>query len=272
MRSLRKNAGAVAGAAILAVFLVLAIGAPLVAPDDPEAQDLRNNFQPPGQGHVLGTDNLGRDIFSRILFGARISFLIGISSVAVGLVAGGTLGLVAGYCGGLTDSVIMRVMDVLLAFPGILLAIAIISILGPGVPNTMLAVGIFSIPTFARIIRASVLSIKVTEFVEAGRALGASNLDLIWRHILPNCLSPVIVESTLRMGTSILTASGLSFLGLGVQPPSPEWGAMLSHARGYLRNAPHLSIAPGMAITLVVLSLSLLGDGLRDALDPRLKE
>jgi peptide/nickel transport system permease protein len=229
-------------------------------------------LQAPGATHWLGTDELGRDIFSRILYGARISLEIQIVAVLLALVIGVILGAVGGYLGGYVDNLIMRAMDVLLAFPSIFLALAIIAALGTGLFNLMLAAGIASVPQFARIVRASILSLKEREFVEAALALGSGSNRIMFRHLLPNCLAPIIVQSTLRMATVLLTASGLSFLGLGVQPPTPEWGAMLSNARSYLIVAPHVATIPGLAIMVVVVGFNLFGDGLRDTLDPRLRQ
>ena len=271
-RRLRRNRAAVAGAGIVVVFVLLAVLAPALVPFNPIQGDLNDRLQPPSASHWLGTDELGRDIFSRILFGARISLQIQIVAVLLALVIGVTLGSVGGYLGGHVDNVIMRAMDVLLAFPGIFLALGIIAALGPGLLNLMLAAGISSVPQFARIVRASVLSLKEREFVEAARALGGGSNRIMFRHLLPNCLAPIIVQSTLRMATVLLTASGLSFLGLGVQPPTPEWGAMLSNARSYLIVAPHVATIPGVAIMIVVVGFNLFGDGLRDTLDPRLRQ
>ena len=271
-RRLRRNRAAVAGAGIVVVFVLLAVLAPALVPFNPIHGDLNDRLQPPSVTHWLGTDELGRDIFSRILFGARISLQIQIVAVLLALVIGVTLGSVGGYLGGHVDNVIMRAMDVLLAFPGIFLALGIIAALGPGLLNLMLAAGISSVPQFARIVRASVLSLKEREFVEAARALGGGSNRIMFRHLLPNCLAPIIVQSTLRMATVLLTASGLSFLGLGVQPPTPEWGAMLSNARSYLIVAPHVATIPGLAIMVVVVGFNLFGDGLRDTLDPRLRQ
>ncbi len=271
-RRLRRNRAAVTGAGIVVVFVLLAVLAPALVPFNPIQGDLNDRLQPPSSSHWLGTDELGRDLFSRILFGARVSLQIQIVAVVLALLIGVALGSVGGYLGGHVDNIIMRAMDVLLAFPGIFLALGIIAALGPGLLNLMLAAGISSVPQFARIVRASILSLKEREFVEAARALGGGSNRIVFRHLLPNCLAPIIVQSTLRMATVLLTASGLSFLGLGVQPPTPEWGAMLSNARSYLIVAPHVATIPGVAIMVVVVGFNLFGDGLRDTLDPRLRQ
>jgi len=271
-RRLRRNRAAVAGAGIVLIFVLLAVLAPVLVPFDPIQGNLDDRLHPPSANHWLGTDELGRDLFSRILFGARVSLQIQIVAVILALIIGVVLGSVGGYLGGYVDHVIMRAMDVLLAFPGIFLALGIIAALGPGLLNLMLAAGVSSVPQFARIVRASVLSLKEREFVEAALALGSGSGRVMFRHLLPNCLAPIIVQSTLRMATVLLTASGLSFLGLGVQPPTPEWGAMLSNARSYLIVAPHVATIPGLAIMVVVVGFNLFGDGLRDTLDPRLRE
>ncbi len=271
-RRLRRNRAAVVGAGIVAAFMLLAVLAPVLVPFNPIQGDLNDRLQSPNATHWLGTDELGRDLLSRIMFGAWVSLQIQIVAVILSLIVGVTLGLVSGYFGERVDNVIMRCMDCLLAFPGIFLALGIIAALGPGLFNLMLAAGISSVPQFARIVRASVLSLKEREFVEAALALGSSSGRVMFRHLLPNCLAPIIVQSTLRMATVLLTASGLSFLGLGVQPPTPEWGAMLSNARSYLIVAPHVATIPGLAIMVVVLGFNLFGDGLRDTLDPRLRQ
>ena len=271
-RRLRKNRAAVVGAGIVGVFIALAVLAPVLVPYSPIQGALQDRLLPPSTTHWFGTDELGRDLFSRILFGARISLQIQIVAVVLALFVGVVLGSVGGYLGGRADDIIMRCMDVLLAFPSIFLALAIIAALGPGLFNLMLAAGISSIPAFARIVRASILSLKEREFVEAALALGSGANRVMFRHLLPNCLAPLIVQSTLRMATVLLTASGLSFLGLGVQPPTPEWGAMLSNARSYLIVAPHVATIPGLAIMVVVVGFNLFGDGLRDTLDPRLRQ
>ena len=224
-----------------------------------------------GTGRARGTDHLGCDNLSRLIHGARVSLTISLVSVGAALVVGLVLGLVAAYAGGRLDAIIMRVVDVMLAFPDILLAIGIIAVLGTGIVNTVIAVAAYSTPIFARIVRGAALTVLERDFVHAGRALGGSDQHIVVRHILPNCLSPIVVQSTVMLGTAILMASGLSFLGLGVQPPDPEWGAMLSKGRELVRSTPVGAIAPGIAITLVVLSFSIVGDGLRDALDPQLR-
>jgi peptide/nickel transport system permease protein len=257
---------------VIALGLVLvAIFAPLLAPYDPIAQDLDRTYQPSSTGHWLGTDEFGRDILSRIIHGARVSLLVGVVSVGIGLAVGVAAGLVAGYLGGRLDSAVMGVMDVLLAVPGVLLAIAIVAVLGPGIGNVMVAVGISSVPVFARLARGSVLVVRETEYVEAVHALGGATGRVLLRHILPNIAAPLLVMASLHMASAILTAAGLSYLGLGAQPPMPEWGAMLSRGREYLRTAPHIATYPGLAIFIAVMGFNFLGDGLRDALDPRLK-
>jgi peptide/nickel transport system permease protein len=271
-KQMKKNKMAMIGGYIILFYLLVAIFGPLIAPYDPLEIDLMNKLQPPSFEHLMGTDDKGRDVLSRIIYGSQLSLTVGVVSVAIGAFVGIILGLVSGYYGKMVDTVIMRFIDVLLAFPGILLALAIISALGPDLINVMIAVGVFSIPTFARIVRGSTLSTKKMEYIDAIRALGATDFKIIFVHILPNILSPIIVQGTLRLATAILTAAGLSFLGMGAQPPSPEWGAMLSSGRNFLWNAPHMATFPGLAIALIVMGLNLFGDGLRDALDPRMKK
>lgn len=271
-RRLRRNRAAIVGGVIVLLFVFIAIFAPWLSPYPPNEGDLTKRLKPPCREHLLGTDPLGRDLLSRVIYGARISLQIQIISVSIALVIGTLLGLIGGYYGGRLDNLIMRLMDILLAFPGIFLAISIIAVLGPGLTNLMLAAGIYSIPQFARIVRGSVISLKEKEFIEAARAVGERDFDILFRYLLPNSMAPIIVQTTLRMATVLLTASGLSFLGLGVQPPTAEWGAMLSNARAYLITAPHVATVPGLAIMLVVMGFNLFGDGLRDSLDPRLRE
>ena len=266
-----RNYSALAGMVIIAVIVIVAVLGPSFTPYNPLLPQPLNRLKGPDPSHVFGTDSLGRDIFSRVIFGSRISLLIGLISVAISLVPGTLLGLAAGYFGGWTDSVIMRLMDVLLAFPAILLAIFITAILGPSLPNTMVAVGIVYIPHYARIVRSSVLTLREQLFVQAVRHMGGSHLRIIFSHILPNALSPIIVYATLGMGTAVLQAAALGFLGLGTQPPQPEWGAMLSEGRQYIQIAPHVAAFPGAAILLLVLGFNLFGDGLRDFLDPSLQ-
>ncbi len=271
-RRLKRNRAATIGGAIVLLFVAIAIFAPLIAPYSPDEGDLTKRLNSPGREHLLGTDFLGRDLLSRVIYGARISLQIQIVSVLIALVIGTLLGMLGGYYGGKFDHVIMRLMDILLAFPGIFLAISIIAVLGPGLLNLMLAAGIYSIPQFARVVRGSIITLKEKEFVEAARAVGERDSNILIRYLLPNSMAPIIIQTTLRMATVLLTASGLSFLGLGVQPPTAEWGAMLSNARAYLITAPHVAMVPGLAIMLVVMGFNLFGDGLRDSLDPRLRD
>jgi peptide/nickel transport system permease protein len=268
---LRRSRGAIAGLAILLLLVLAAFGAPLLAPFDPIKVTDDALFSP-GVPYVLGTDQYGRDIFSRILYGARISLFIGLISVGIAASCGVTVGLVAGYYGRWIDGLLMWIINVMLAVPGILLALAIVTIRGePSLLNLMVAVGISGIPTYARLVRGSVLAARENLYVDAARVVGAPTRLILFRHLLPNVIAPVIVAATLGTGTAILAAASLSFLGLGSQPPSPEWGRMLSEGRGYLRDQWWISTFPGLAIMLTVLAMNLLGDGLRDALDPRLK-
>jgi len=269
LRHLRRNRMAMAGAAILVLFLLGAIFAPLLTSFDPARPDFGNAFQKPSATHIFGTDELGRDVFARILYGSQISLLIGLISVSIGLILGVPVGALSGYYGGKLDLIVQRLIDIMIAFPGILLAIVIVTMLGTGVENVMIATGIASIPTYTRLVRGSVLAIKELRFVAAAKVLGISDLKIIVRHILPNCMGPIVVQSTFQVATAILWAAGLGFLGLGAQPPDPEWGAMLSKGREFIRTAHHLTTFPGLAILLMVLGFNLLGDGLRDALDPK---
>jgi peptide/nickel transport system permease protein len=271
LRRLGRNRGAMVGLVVLAGLVVSAVGAPWIARYDPVAIDILVRLQIPSLAHPLGTDNFGRDILSRIVYAGRISLFIGFVAVFIGAVWGGVIGAVSGYYGGRLDGLLMRLMDILLAVPQIILAMAIVGVLGASLLNLMVAVGISVLPRYARMIRASALSLRKLEFVEAARATGASDLRIILQDILPNCLAPLIVLSTLGVAQALLSAATLSFLGLGIQPPTPEWGAMLSDGRQFLRNAPHITIFPGLAIVVVVMALNLVGDGLRDALDPKLK-
>jgi peptide/nickel transport system permease protein len=272
LRRLLRDRAAMAGLAIIVVMALLAICAPLIARRSPVEQELVKRLRPPSIEYPFGTDNLGRDVFARVLYGGRISLRVGFVSVALGVVAGALLGLLAGYGGRLADSVISRLMEVLLAFPSTLLAIAIVAARGPGIENTMAAIAVISVPVYARLMRASVLALKERDFVVAARCTGASGARILFRHILPNGLSPLIVQATLGIATAIIEAAALGFLGLGAQPPTPEWGLMLTDARNFLLNAPWAMIFPGLAIMLTVLGFNLFGDGLRDALDPQLRQ
>lgn len=253
-------------------MIFLAIIAPEIMPYKIDALDLKNKLQGPSSTHWLGTDELGRDILSRLLYGSRFSLEIGIIGVLVSAGGGIVIGAIAGYFGGTTDNIVMRIMDVLQAMPGIVLAIAISATLGPGLVNCIIALSISAIPNYARMTRASILNVRKMEYLEAAASINCSNLRIIVKHVLPNALSPLIVQSTMGIAGTIMNAAMLSFIGLGVQPPTPEWGAMLSAGRGYLRDYPHLCLFPGITIMITVLSLNMLGDGLRDALDPKLKD
>lgn len=272
-RRMRRNRLAMFGLVIVSILIIVAIFANQIADYNTVAikQNVVERLQGPSAEHWAGTDEFGRDIFARLVHGARISLLVGVVAVCIALVTGGILGAIAGYFGGTVDNVIMRIMDIFLSIPILLLAIMIVAALGSSMLNLMIAIGLASMPTFARIVRASVLSVKDQEFVEAARAIGAKNNHIILRHIMPNCLSPIIVQATLRVATAILSTASLSFISLGIQAPAPEWGAMLASGRAYIRDAPHIVIIPGLLIMITILSLNLLGDGLRDALDPKLK-
>ncbi|MEK5133374.1 ABC transporter permease [Bacillus sp. FSL W8-0645] len=263
---------AVIGSVIVFLFLILAIFAPLIAPFGINEQSLGERFSAPSAAHWFGTDDFGRDIFSRVVHGARISLWVGFFSVLGSVILGTLLGLIAGYGGRVLDAVISRVFDILLAFPSILLAIAIVSILGPSLQNALIAIAIINVPTFGRLVRSKVLSIKQEEYVLAAKAIGMSHRRIVLRHILPNSMVPIIVQATLAIGTAIIEAAALGFLGLGAQAPSPEWGKMLADARPYLVQAPWTLIFPGVAIMLTVLGFNLMGDGLRDTLDPKMKK
>lgn len=268
-RRFRRSPGAVVGAVIVAIIVLAALCAPLLASSDPLAQNLSQQSLSPSAQHWFGTDKLGRDVFSRIVYGARISIRIGFVAVGLAITAGTTIGLIAGYAGGRIEALLMGAMDVMLAFPSIILAIGITTILGPSITNLMIAVGIVYVPQYARLARSSVLGVKEMEYVEAARAIGAFVPRILIRHILPNILAPLLVQATLGIATAELEAAGLSYLGLGARPPAPEWGAMLNDARDYWLSAPWALIFPGVSITTLVLGFNLLGDGLRDALDPK---
>ncbi|MGY3715972.1 ABC transporter permease [Sutcliffiella cohnii] len=269
-KRLLKNNLALVGLVIIAIQILIAVFAPYIVSHDPVKQNLTQSELPMfSEGHWLGTDNYGRDVWSRIVYGARISLIVAITAVTLGLLGGVTLGLIAGYYRKL-DSFIMRIVDLLFAFPGILLAMLIIAILGTSLINVAIAISIWSIPTCARIVRGSVLSVKQKEYVMAMKSVGASNLRIMVKHILPNVLAPIIVFATMRMATAILSTAALSYLGLGAQPPTPEWGAMISQGQAFMWTSPHLTIIPGIAIMLTVFAFNVVGDGLRDALDPNM--
>lgn len=286
LRRILKQRSAVLGFIIIGFMILIAIFAPIITTYDPEAsligvESINKRSAPcihvlgcpkDQPQHLMGVDGNVRDVYSRIVYGARVSLLVGFFAVTVSIVMGTTLGAIAGYAGGHVDNLIMRIMDVLLAFPSLLLAIAIIMVLGRGLQNALLAIAIVSIPVYARVVRAGVLSVKETEFVEASRALGANHFSILFKRILPNALPPLIVQGTLGIGTAILDTAALSFIGLGAQEPTPEWGTMLGRERNQVFSSPHLVVFPGIAIMITVLGFNLLGDGLRDALDPRLSQ
>jgi len=268
---LKRNRAAIAGGILIIIYVASALSAPVLFRGNPSAPNLINSLEPPSTGSPLGTDELGRSILGRIIFGSRISLLIALGVVVFGMVVGIPLGLISGYYGGKIDFSIQRVTDAMLAFPGFLLALALVAVLGVGLKNTVISIGISMIPLYIRLVRGCVLSVREEVYVEAARAVGTRDSVILLRHILPNVMVPITVQTSLSMGTAILFAAGLGFLGIGVQPPTPEWGAMLGSARSYLFHAPHVATFPGIAIFLAVLSFNLLGDGLRDALDPRFK-
>lgn len=270
IKRMKRNKLAMLGATILLVLVITAIFADIIAPYTfNEMTD--TSFLKPSAKHFFGTDEFGRDIFSRVIYGARISLRVGFISVGIALIFGVTLGALTGYYGGKVDTIIMRFIDVLQAIPDILLAIAIMNALGTGLGNLMIAVGIAAVPGYARIVRSSVLTIKDQEFIEAAKANGSSDFRIMFKHIIPNCMAPIIVQSTLGVAYAIINAAGLSFIGLGLEPPTPEWGAMLSGGRSYIRDYPHITLFPGLAIVVTIFALNVMGDGLRDALDPKLK-
>lgn len=270
IKKVAQNRLALMGMIVVIVFVMLALLAPLLASYDPNQIDTAKAFLSPGQqGHVLGTDNYGRDLLARMLYGARISLIVGLGAVAIGGTIGIVLGLLAGYFGGLVDSVIMRVMDALFAFPFILLAITLMTVLGSGLMNVIVAIAVGNIPGFARMIRGQVLSVKEEDYIEVTESLGATHRRILFSHILPNCLTPIIVYSTMNVAGAIISEAALSFLGLGIQPPTASWGNILKEGKDFLIVSPHIAIISGLGILLSVLGLNLFGDGLRDALDPR---
>lgn len=272
LHRLAKNKMAMFGMIVIIFMLLVALFGPMIAPYDYAEPDIVNAYAGPSLAHPFGTDDLGRDIFSRLIVGSRDSLRIGLISVAIAAVIGIGLGAISGYFGGIMDQVIMRVMDVLQAMPSLVLAIAVCAALGPGLNNCILAISVSTIPGFVRMARATVLNIREMEYLEAATAINCSTARIIIKHILPNAMAPLIVQMTMGVATNILAASSLSFIGLGVQPPDPEWGAMLSAGRNYIRNYPHMVMFPGITIMVVILALNMLGDGLRDALDPKLKD
>ncbi|EMT45507.1 nickel transporter permease [Anoxybacillus flavithermus] len=267
----RKNKMALVGSGIVLFFILLAVFAPFIAPYDMNDQQLSMRLQAPSKEHIFGTDDFGRDIFSRVVYGARISLWVGFFSVLGSVVVGSLLGIIAGYYGRWIDAVISRIFDIMLAFPSILLAIGIVAVLGPSLKNALIAIAVINIPNFGRLIRSRVLSIKQEEYITAAKAIGMSDARILFHHILPNSMAPIIVQGTLAIATAIIEAAALGFLGLGAQPPNPEWGKMLADSKAYLTQAPWTMIFPGLAIMLTVLGFNLMGDGLRDALDPRMK-
>ncbi|QKS73370.1 ABC transporter permease [Paenalkalicoccus suaedae] len=270
-RQLRKNKLAMVGLGIITFFITIAIIAPLLTTQTVSQLNAADRLSPPSAQYWFGTDDLGRDIFTRIVYGARISLMVGFFAVTGALIFGSALGIIAGYFGKWIDMIISRIFDIMLAFPSILLAIAIVAILGPSLQNALIAIAIINIPIFGRLVRSKVISIRQEEYIMAAKAQGMKNGRILFHHVLPNSVAPIIVQSTLGFGTAILEAAALGFLGLGAQPPTPEWGAMLSDARQYIQSAPWTVLFPGFSIMLVVLGFNMIGDGLRDALDPKLK-
>lgn len=271
MRQMAKNKAAVLGMIIFVIEVVLAILAPIIAPYDYTQMDMLNCFATPSLAHPFGCDDMGRDIFSRVLIGARYSISSGVLAVAIALIIGMAIGAVAGFFGGWVDNIVMRLLDIIQAIPGMVMMIVISAVLGPGFVNTIIAMAFGSIPGMARMLRAQMLKVRENEYIEAATSINCSRMRIVMSHLLPNCLSPMIVQATMGVAQTITLCAGLSFIGLGVQPPTPEWGAMLAAARQFMRQAPHLVIFPGVAIAITVLALNLMGDGLRDALDPKLK-
>jgi peptide/nickel transport system permease protein len=270
LKRLSRSPGAMAGLIVVLLFLFISISADYIAPHDYDLANFSARRAAPSAEFWLGTDELGRDLFSRLLHGARLSLFVGLISVGIGLAVGIPLGLISGYYGGGSDMLIMRLMDIMLAFPSILLAILMVAVLGPSLENAMIAIGVVSIPVYARLVRSSTLAVKEEQFIEASRAMGVSDLRIILVHVFPNTMAPIVVQSTLQIAIAIQAAAALGFLGLGAPPDVPEWGNMLQKGRTYIISAPHIVIFPGLAIMLVVLGFNLLGDGLRDALDPRI--
>lgn len=273
LKRLFKNKAAVIGMILLAMLILMAVFADVIVSYEDVAikRNMAERLQPPSSAHWFGTDSLGRDLFARVVHGSRVSLSVGFIAVTASLLMGGTLGTLAGYYGGWVDTVIMRGTDILLAIPGMLLAITIVAALGPNMVNLVIALSVSGIPTFARVLKAAVITVKNQEYIESARAVGARDHTIILSDVLPNCMAPVIVQFTLKVASTILSTAGLSFLGLGAQPPTPEWGALLSDGRAFIRDNAYITIFPGLAIMVTVLSLNLLGDGLRDALDPRLR-
>jgi peptide/nickel transport system permease protein len=270
-RTLRRNPVAISGLIGLMLLILVTILAPRLSPYEPTQQNYDHLLEPPSDSHLFGTDDLGRDILSRVIWGGRESLRVGFMGIAIGMGGGVLVGLLSGFYGGLFDSAVMRLVDIFLAFPTILLLLSIVAALGPSLTTVLVALGISSIPSYSRLVRGSVLAARNFEYIVAARVVGASNRRIMFRHILPNVIAPIIIYSTLGLGSAILITAGLSYIGLGAQPPSPEWGAMLNYGRGYIRNAWWMSVFPGLAIFVAVLCINLLGDGLRDALDPKLR-
>jgi len=271
-KRLRKQKTAIVGLGIIIFFFLVAVLAPLIAPGKWDGQNLAKSLQPPSISHLLGTDDLGRDLLTRLIYGTRISLGLGFFSVSGSIVVGSILGLVAGYFGCWIDTVISRIFDIILAFPSILLSIAIVTILGPGLINAMIAIAIVGVPTYGRLIRSRVISIKEEEYIAAAKVIGMGHLRILFRHVLPNSVAPVIVQGTLGVATAVLSAATLGFLGLGAPPPTPEWGAMIAESRQYLITAYWTVLFPGVFIMSTVLGFNLFGDGLRDALDPKMNQ